>query len=133
MGPSIVGVLVELSDRLAERAQELAEANHNLQAEIEERERVETVFRRSLGAADRTQMTLLERDARRRSVFETVPDAMIVIDDQGIMRSFSARRGTPVRFQRGRRDRPRCQHADAVADLSGHLLQDGRRAETANV
>ena len=82
--------LIELSDRLAERTQELVEANGSLRAEIEERERVETAFRRSLAAADGTQTTLLERDARLRSVLETVPDAMIVIDDQGIIQSFSA-------------------------------------------
>jgi two-component system, LuxR family, sensor kinase FixL len=81
---------IELSDRLAERTQELLEANLGLHAEIEERERVETAFRRSLASADGAHATLLERDAHLRSVLDTAPDAMIIIDDQGIVRCFSA-------------------------------------------
>ncbi len=82
--------LVELSERLGERARELAEANQNLQAEIEERKRIETAFRGALAAADQTRTKLMEREAHLRSVLDTVPDAMIVIDDRGIIRSFSA-------------------------------------------
>jgi PAS domain S-box-containing protein len=82
--------LIELSDRLAQRAQELAEANAGLRTEIEERERVEAAFRRTLAAADHAQTALLEREADLRAVLDTVPDAVVVIDDHGIMRSFSA-------------------------------------------
>jgi two-component system sensor kinase FixL len=41
-------------------------------------------------SANRTETELREREAHLRSVLETVPDAMIVIDGQGLMRSFSA-------------------------------------------
>jgi phosphoglycerate-specific signal transduction histidine kinase len=44
--------LTELSDQLSERARELAETNRRLQAEIEERERVEAAFTHSLATAD---------------------------------------------------------------------------------
>lgn len=36
------------------------------------------------------QMMLLEREAHLRSILETVPDGMIVIDERGIIQSFSA-------------------------------------------
>jgi PAS domain S-box-containing protein len=81
--------LIELSGRLGERAEELAQANRSLQSEIEERKRVEVAFRRSLGAADHARTALLEREVHLRSVLDTVPDAMIVIDDRGIMQSVS--------------------------------------------
>ncbi len=45
---------------------------------------------RDITAANRSQTTLAEREAHLRSVLDTVPDAMIVIDTQGIMQSFSA-------------------------------------------
>ncbi len=44
---------------------------------------------RDITAAKRAQVALEEREAHLRSVLETVPDAMIVIDNRGIMRSFS--------------------------------------------
>jgi two-component system sensor kinase FixL len=40
--------------------------------------------------ARKAQTALLEREAHLRSVLDTVPDAMIVIDDHGLMGSFSA-------------------------------------------
>jgi two-component system sensor kinase FixL len=40
--------------------------------------------------ARKAQTALLEREAHLRSVLDTVPDAMIVIDDRGLMGSFSA-------------------------------------------
>ncbi len=45
---------------------------------------------RDITAAKRAQTALSEREAHLRSVLETVPDAMIVIDIQGTMQSFSA-------------------------------------------
>ena len=45
---------------------------------------------RDITAAKRAQIALQEREAHLRSVLDTVPDAMIVIDSKGIMRSFSA-------------------------------------------
>jgi len=37
-----------------------------------------------------TKVALLEREAHLQSILDTVPDAMIVIDDQGLIQSFSA-------------------------------------------
>jgi len=45
---------------------------------------------RDITAAKRSQTTLAEREAHLQSVLDTVPDAMVVIDTQGIMQSFSA-------------------------------------------
>jgi two-component system, LuxR family, sensor kinase FixL len=44
---------------------------------------------RDITAAKRAQTALEEREAHLRSVLDTVPDAMIVIDNQAMMRSFS--------------------------------------------
>jgi two-component system sensor kinase FixL len=44
----------------------------------------------SCGVLIPTEATLREREAHLTSVLETVPDAMIVIDNMGIMQSFSA-------------------------------------------
>jgi two-component system, LuxR family, sensor kinase FixL len=44
---------------------------------------------RDITAAKQAQLALQEREAHLRSVLDTVPDAMIVIDSQGLMRSFS--------------------------------------------
>ena len=45
---------------------------------------------RDITAAKRAQAELEAREAHLRSVLDSIPDAMIVIDDHGIMRSFSA-------------------------------------------
>jgi two-component system sensor kinase FixL len=45
---------------------------------------------RDVTAAKRAQRALQEREAHLRSVLDTVPDAMIVIDSEGAMQSFSA-------------------------------------------
>jgi two-component system sensor kinase FixL len=45
---------------------------------------------RDITEAKRDRIALQEREAHLRSVLETVPDAMVVIDDRGIMQSFSA-------------------------------------------
>jgi two-component system, LuxR family, sensor kinase FixL len=45
---------------------------------------------RDITVTKRAQVALQEREAHLLSVLETVPDAMILIDDKGIMRSFSA-------------------------------------------
>jgi two-component system sensor kinase FixL len=48
----------------------------------------------SLGAnrrrAEARAQTLLEREAHLQSILDTIPDAMIVIDEKGLMQSFSA-------------------------------------------
>jgi PAS domain S-box-containing protein len=82
--------LVELAQRLSDRARELADSNRRLQAEIDERERVEAAFRRTLAAANQAQIATMEGEMHLRSVLDTVPDAMIVIDSQARMQSFSA-------------------------------------------
>ncbi len=45
---------------------------------------------RDVTAAKRAQTALMEREAHLRSVLDTVPDAMVVIDSRGIIQSFSA-------------------------------------------
>ncbi len=45
---------------------------------------------RDVTAAKRAQKALMEREAHLRSILDTVPDGMIVIDARGIIRSFSA-------------------------------------------
>ena len=45
---------------------------------------------RDITAAKQAQAALVDREAYLRSVLETIPDAMIIIDAQGIIRSFSA-------------------------------------------
>ena len=45
---------------------------------------------RDITATRRAQTELAEREAHLQSVLDTVPDAMIVIDPQGVMQSFSA-------------------------------------------
>lgn len=45
---------------------------------------------RDISAAKRAQSALAEREAHLQSVLDTVPDAMVVIDPQGRMQSFSA-------------------------------------------
>ena len=52
-------------------------------------------------------------------IFDTVPDATVVIDEHGIMQSFRRRRRAPVRLSRGRGRRPQCEHADAVSTRFG--------------
>jgi two-component system sensor kinase FixL len=44
---------------------------------------------RDITAAKRFQVALAEREAHLQSVLDTVPDAMIIIDPQGVMQSFS--------------------------------------------
>ena len=45
---------------------------------------------RDITAVKRAQAALAEREAHLQSILDTVPDAMIVIDPQGVMQSFSA-------------------------------------------
>ena len=45
---------------------------------------------RDITTSKRAQTALAEREAHLQSVLDTVPDAMVVIDPQGIMQSFSA-------------------------------------------
>ena len=48
-----------------------------------------TTIVRDITAAKRAQQELQEREAHLRSVLDTVPDAMIIINPQGIIQSFS--------------------------------------------
>jgi two-component system sensor kinase FixL len=45
---------------------------------------------RDLTAAKRDHAALLEREAHLRSILDTIPDAMVVIDERGIVQSLSA-------------------------------------------
>jgi two-component system sensor kinase FixL len=47
-------------------------------------------FQRSRSSTERGAQTLREREAHLQSILDTVPDAMVVIDEKGIMQSFSA-------------------------------------------
>ena len=47
----------------------------------------------------------LAREAHLQSILDTVPEAMIVIDEHGVMQSFSQRRRTAVRLPGRRGDR----------------------------
>ena len=44
---------------------------------------------RDITAAKRAQIDLLEREAHLRAILNTVPDAMVIIDEHGIIQSFS--------------------------------------------
>ncbi len=91
-----------------------------------------SVVARDITAAKRAQLALEEREAHLRSVLETVPDAMIVIDSKGIMRSFSTTAERLFGYTGGGDHRPERLHADAVAvsraarRLSGALLRHRR-------
>jgi len=87
---SHAAALADLEERLSDRTGELAALQDRLQAEITEREQLEAAFRRTLAAASEAQTALMEREMHLRSVLDTVPDAMIVIDSQARMQSFSA-------------------------------------------
>ena len=56
---------------------------------------------------------LAEREAHLRSILETVPDAMIVIDEAGLIRSFSQTAERLFGWTRRGGHRPQRQHADA--------------------
>lgn len=45
---------------------------------------------RNITAAKQAELALAEREAHQRSVLDTVPDAMVVIDTHGVTQSFSA-------------------------------------------
>src|SRR5262249_25037576 len=45
---------------------------------------------RDISQRKEAETTLVRREALLRSIHDTVPDAMIVIDEQGLMQSFSA-------------------------------------------
>ncbi len=57
----------------------------------------------------------LAREAHLQSILDTVPEAMIVIDERGVMQSFSARGRAAVRLSRRRGDRAERQDPDAGA------------------
>jgi two-component system sensor kinase FixL len=45
---------------------------------------------RDITAANRARQALAKREAHLRSVLDTVPDAMVIIDNRGVMQSFSS-------------------------------------------
>ena len=47
-------------------------------------------FQRASRAAEATNRDILAREAHLKSILETVPDAMVVIDPRGIIQSFSS-------------------------------------------
>jgi two-component system sensor kinase FixL len=64
-----------LEARVAMRTAELSEANARLQREVENRQAAEA--------------SLLDEQARLRSILDIVPDAIISIDERGVIQSFS--------------------------------------------
>ena len=57
----------------------------------------------------------LAREAHLQSILDTVPEAMIVIDEHGIMQSFSSAAERLVRLRGCRGDRTERQNSDARA------------------
>ena len=55
----------------------------------------------------------LAREAHLQSILDTVPEAMIVIDEHGVMQSFSSAAERLFGYTPRRGDRPECQHPDA--------------------
>ena len=51
--------------------------------------------------------------AHLQSILETVPDAMVVIDERGTIQSFPRNRGAPLRIHHWRGPRTERQHANA--------------------
>ncbi len=51
------------------------------------------------------QATVEVREAHLRSILDTVPDAMVVIDEQGLIQSFQQGRRAPVRLSTARRSK----------------------------
>ena len=78
---------------------------------------------------------LRQREAHLQSILDTVPDAMIVIDEQGVMQSFSAAAERLFGWTAAEAIGPQRQHADAVAlsrgarRLSRALPRDRRAAD----
>ena len=70
---------------------------------------------RDITASKRAQTALMEREAHLRSVLDTIPDAMIVIDGEGIIRSFSAAAERQFGYPAADDHRPECLRSDAVA------------------
>ena len=58
---------------------------------------------------------LSEREAHLRSILGTIPDGMVVIDERGIIQSFSVAAERMFGFTGEEGVRPQRQHADAVA------------------
>jgi two-component system, LuxR family, sensor kinase FixL len=86
--PTAIVLWVMMPRALALPSQEqLAEANRSLQHEIEERRRAEQEIRRMNVLLDER---VRARTAQLQSILDTVPDAMIVIDERGTIDSFSA-------------------------------------------
>ncbi len=75
-------------------------------------------IQRASQTAEATNRDLLEREAHLKSILETIPDAMVVIDPKRSYPVLQLGGGTVVRPQGGRGDRPQCQPADANS-LSG--------------
>ena len=73
------------------------------------------LLRRSALRATASTQDALAREAHLQSILDTVPDAMIVIDERGIMQSFSAAAERLFGYSAAEVDRQERQDADAVA------------------
>ena len=72
-------------------------------------------LQRSRMRRDASTRDALAREAHLQSILDTVPDAMIVIDERGIMQSFSTAAERLFGYTAARGDRQERQDADAVA------------------
>jgi PAS domain S-box-containing protein len=76
ISPVEIAEVDELGRVLVKASRQRDEAERNLQETIKQR--------------DRAQSMIVEREERLRSIIETAPDAVITIDEHGIIQSFSA-------------------------------------------
>ncbi len=61
---------------------------------------------------------LSAREAHLRSILDTVPDATVVIDEKGIIQSFSAAAERLFGYKESGGHRQECQHAHAVSPIA---------------
>ena len=64
-----------------------------------------------------SQAGLAEREAHLRSILDTVPDAMVVIDETGVIGSFSAAAGRLFGYAEDEVVGKNVQHADAATAI----------------
>lgn len=83
-------VLGELAERLTGRAHELAQANQKLTIEMNERAKISDAVHLPLEGAYRARSAMIQSEMHLRSILDTVPDAMIIIDSAARIQSFSA-------------------------------------------
>lgn len=79
-----------LEQRVAERTAELITTNAQLQQEIEERRRTEQSLRESQQCIQNFAETLRERDALLRSILDSLPEHIAVLDQHGTIIAVNA-------------------------------------------